>query len=118
MSNQAANLGSKFTCFKCTCKFYDLGADVPLCPRCGADQREDPNPDPRAAFLASLRRSPSRSRKKKKAAAPAAGPSPTVKAPQLEADDDLLDDDFEKDDKKADAKADADEGDAKKKKKK
>ncbi|MCP4869974.1 MAG: hypothetical protein GY898_14780 [Proteobacteria bacterium] len=106
MSNAAENLGSKFTCFKCTCKFYDLGVEVPLCPRCGADQREDPNPDPRTAFLASLRRSPSRKKKKKKAA-PAVGPSPTIdSSPKLEADDDLLDDDFEKDgDKKKKATA-------------
>lgn len=108
MSNAAENLGTKFTCFKCTCKFYDLGVEVPLCPRCGADQREDPNPDPRTAFLASLRRSPSRKKKKKKAAP--VGPSPTIdSSPQLEADDDLLDDDFDDDDGKAKKKAQSDE---------
>ena len=88
MSNQA-ELGSKYTCFKCACKFYDLQAPEPLCPRCGADQREDPNPDPRAAFLARLRRpSP-----------PPRAPKPKVvkveeKEETLEAEDDLLDDGF------------------------
>jgi hypothetical protein len=106
MSNTAENLGSKFLCFKCTCKFYDLGAEVPLCPRCGADQREDPNPDPRTAFLASLRRGPARKKKKKKAAP--VGPSPTIDStPTLEADDDLLDDDFEKGSSEKAAKAKA-----------
>jgi len=41
MANRAQDLGQKFTCFKCECKFYDLGSPEPLCPRCGADQREN-----------------------------------------------------------------------------
>jgi hypothetical protein len=56
MGTPARDLGKKYTCFKCTCKFYDLSRPEPLCPRCGADQREDPNPDPREAFLARFRR--------------------------------------------------------------
>ncbi|MEI7706219.1 MAG: TIGR02300 family protein [Deltaproteobacteria bacterium] len=36
------DLGNKHTCFKCQTKFYDLRKPVPLCPRCGADQRESP----------------------------------------------------------------------------
>jgi uncharacterized protein (TIGR02300 family) len=35
-------LGSKYTCFKCGVKFYDLKRPDPLCPKCGADQRESP----------------------------------------------------------------------------
>ncbi len=38
----AKDLGSKFTCFKCGAKFYDLKRPDPLCPKCGADQRETP----------------------------------------------------------------------------
>jgi hypothetical protein len=88
MTTAAPNLGSKFKCFKCECRFYDLGAPEPLCPRCGADQREDPNPEPRAALLGRTRRPPAKSRPKPK-------PKPEVPAePTLEADDDLLDDDF------------------------
>ncbi|MBS2027319.1 MAG: TIGR02300 family protein [Deltaproteobacteria bacterium] len=38
----AKDLGTKFTCFKCGTKFYDLKKPEPLCPKCGADQRESP----------------------------------------------------------------------------
>lgn len=38
----AKDLGNKFTCFKCSTKFYDLKKPDPLCPKCGADQRESP----------------------------------------------------------------------------
>ena len=53
-----SKLGGKYMCFKCECKFYDMNRPEPLCPRCGADQREDPNPDPRDAFLAKYRWTP------------------------------------------------------------
>jgi uncharacterized protein (TIGR02300 family) len=36
------DLGNKHTCFKCGTKFYDLRKAEPLCPKCGADQRESP----------------------------------------------------------------------------
>lgn len=36
----AAKLGTKFTCYKCSTRFYDLRKPEPLCPKCGADQRE------------------------------------------------------------------------------
>jgi uncharacterized protein (TIGR02300 family) len=38
----AKDLGTKHTCFKCGTKFYDLKKAEPLCPKCGADQRESP----------------------------------------------------------------------------
>lgn len=38
----AKDLGTKYTCFKCGTKFYDLRKPEPLCPKCGADQRESP----------------------------------------------------------------------------
>jgi uncharacterized protein (TIGR02300 family) len=38
----AKDLGNKHVCFKCSTKFYDLKKPVPLCPKCGADQRESP----------------------------------------------------------------------------
>jgi uncharacterized protein (TIGR02300 family) len=38
----AKDLGTKFTCFKCGAKFYDLKKPDPLCPKCGSDQRESP----------------------------------------------------------------------------
>jgi uncharacterized protein (TIGR02300 family) len=38
----AKDLGTKHLCFKCGTKFYDLGKSEPLCPKCGADQRQSP----------------------------------------------------------------------------
>lgn len=36
------DMGTKYTCFKCGAKFYDLKKPEPVCPKCGADQRESP----------------------------------------------------------------------------
>ncbi|MCB9675414.1 MAG: FYDLN acid domain-containing protein [Alphaproteobacteria bacterium] len=41
-------LGTRFTCFSCGTKFYDLGRPVPTCPECGADQTEAPVQDMKA----------------------------------------------------------------------
>ncbi len=38
----AKDLGTKHTCFKCGTTFYDLKKPEPICPKCGADQRESP----------------------------------------------------------------------------
>ena len=38
----AKDLGTKFLCFKCGTKFYDMRRPDPVCPKCGADQREMP----------------------------------------------------------------------------
>jgi len=38
----AKDLGNKFVCFKCSTKFYDMKKPDPLCPKCGADQRDSP----------------------------------------------------------------------------
>jgi hypothetical protein len=35
-----ADLGRKYTCYSCHTKFYDLGKPTPVCPKCGADQRD------------------------------------------------------------------------------
>lgn len=43
-----AKLGTRYTCFKCGTKFYDLNRPVPSCPECSADQREAPARDIRA----------------------------------------------------------------------
>ncbi len=37
-----SKLGTKFTCFRCQLKFYDLGRPTPICPKCGANQQERP----------------------------------------------------------------------------
>ena len=33
-------LGQKYTCYSCHTKFYDMGKPEPLCPGCGANQRD------------------------------------------------------------------------------
>lgn len=45
----ARDLGTKYVCFKCGTKFYDLKKPVPACPKCGADQREAPVAKPQTA---------------------------------------------------------------------
>jgi len=42
-----ARLGARFTCVQCGTKFYDLNRD-PVCPECGADQRQAPVRDLKA----------------------------------------------------------------------
>jgi hypothetical protein len=37
-----SRLGGKHVCFECGAKFYDLNRPEPLCPKCGADQRNQP----------------------------------------------------------------------------
>ena len=38
-------LGYKWSCFGCAAKFYDLGKEEPICPKCATDQRERPPED-------------------------------------------------------------------------
>jgi len=33
-------LGNKFECFNCGGRFYDLGKKDPICPKCGANQKD------------------------------------------------------------------------------
>lgn len=54
----AKDLGNKHVCFKCGTKFYDLKKPEPVCPKCGADQRESPAlkaPEPRRGRLAAAK---------------------------------------------------------------
>ena len=36
-----AELGTKYKCYKCGCKFYDLNKPEALCPQCGEDQANE-----------------------------------------------------------------------------
>ena len=63
-----AALGTRYTCFSCGAKFYDLNREEPTCPACGSDQRDNPNPDPREALMSRL----GKRRRKKKAPEPEA----------------------------------------------
>jgi hypothetical protein len=42
-------LGTKWTCFSCGVRFYDLAKEVAVCPRCSSDQRDAPPTPPPAA---------------------------------------------------------------------
>jgi uncharacterized protein (TIGR02300 family) len=33
-------LGTKYDCYNCGTKFYDLGKPEPICPKCGANQKD------------------------------------------------------------------------------
>lgn len=59
----AKDLGTKHTCFKCGTRFYDLKKPTPICPKCGADQRESP-----------AVKAPVSERKARRAPAPVAAP--------------------------------------------
>jgi uncharacterized protein (TIGR02300 family) len=38
----AKDLGTKWNCFKCGTKFYDLKKPDPVCPKCGANPQDSP----------------------------------------------------------------------------
>lgn len=48
---EKANHGSRYTCFKCGTKFYDLARPIPTCPECEADQSLAPTEDDRTRML-------------------------------------------------------------------
>lgn len=39
---EKAKLGTRFVCYQCGTKFYDLNRPEPTCPSCEANQREAP----------------------------------------------------------------------------
>lgn len=49
-------LGNKYDCFSCGTKFYDLGKSEPVCPKCGANQKDASQSDSAAASQASRRK--------------------------------------------------------------
>jgi uncharacterized protein (TIGR02300 family) len=75
----AKDLGTKHTCFKCGTKFYDLRKPEPVCPKCGADQRESP----------ALKAPPPAEKRQRAAARPAPAPEVDEAEPvEAEVDDD------------------------------
>jgi uncharacterized protein (TIGR02300 family) len=34
--------GTRYICYKCAARFYDLKKPTPVCPKCGADQTKAP----------------------------------------------------------------------------
>lgn len=49
-------LGTKHECFSCGTKFYDLGKAEPICPKCGANQKDVSSSETPAASQSSRRR--------------------------------------------------------------
>lgn len=49
-------LGTKYECFSCGTKFYDLGKPEPLCPKCGANQKDGIQAEATAASQAARRK--------------------------------------------------------------
>jgi len=70
-------LGKRYACFQCGTKFYDLNRPEPLCPECGADQRQAPERDIKALLAGRRGR--------------------VDEADDLEGDDEDLDDVFDED---------------------
>jgi uncharacterized protein (TIGR02300 family) len=82
-------LGTKYTCFKCGTKFYDFRKPEPLCPKCGADQRQAP-----------VVKAPAAERRHKAAPKPEPEEVETVvdeEAEEAEVDDEDKDDDGDED---------------------
>lgn len=81
-------LGNKYECFNCGAKFYDLAKGEPVCPKCGADQKEaEAKENP--LVTQSVRR------RRKAELLPDDTEGDTDEAEILPADDDLDDDDLE-----------------------
>jgi hypothetical protein len=53
-----ADLGRKYTCYSCHTKFYDLGKPIPVCPKCGADQRDAEEAPPTTSHRGRAARAP------------------------------------------------------------
>ena len=49
-------LGNKFDCFSCGTKFYDLGKPEPICPKCGANQKDASQNESTASSQSSRRK--------------------------------------------------------------
>jgi uncharacterized protein (TIGR02300 family) len=49
-------LGTKYDCYNCGTKFYDLGKPEPLCPKCGANQKDVERSESTAASSAARKR--------------------------------------------------------------
>jgi hypothetical protein len=41
-AERKTKLGTRWSCYSCGAKFYDLNKPEPICPRCQADQRQSP----------------------------------------------------------------------------
>ncbi|MEO7795830.1 MAG: TIGR02300 family protein [Thermoanaerobaculia bacterium] len=51
-----AELGTKHECYSCGAKFYDFGRPAPICPKCGANQKDVKRSDSAAESQAKRKR--------------------------------------------------------------
>ena len=78
------DLGTKHTCFKCGTRFYDLKKPAPVCPKCGADQRESP-----------ARKAPSAAERRRPAPKPPPEPEVAIAEDVEEDGEEVVDEDEE-----------------------
>lgn len=50
------NLGTKFECYNCGTRFYDLGKSEPVCPKCGANQKDSDRGESSSAAASTRRK--------------------------------------------------------------
>jgi len=81
-------LGTKFECFSCGTKFYDLGKSEPVCPKCGANQKDVVQAETTAASQAARKR-------RKAELAKALDVDEDVPIEDIGADDEILDTDLD-----------------------
>jgi uncharacterized protein (TIGR02300 family) len=53
-----SRFGTKFGCYSCGCKFYDMNRADPICPKCGANQKNAPAVDLSAVESVAAKRPP------------------------------------------------------------
>lgn len=51
-----SDLGNKYECFSCGAKFYDMGRPDPICPKCGANQKDARKQEPASDSLHAKRK--------------------------------------------------------------
>jgi uncharacterized protein (TIGR02300 family) len=86
------DLGNKHLCFKCSTKFYDFKKPEPICPKCGADQRQSP-----------ALKAPPAERRQKAPPKPAPEEAEPTLDEEVEGDEAELDEDDEDEDEESDA---------------
>lgn len=59
-------LGTKWVCYSCETRFYDLKKPDPLCPKCQADQRESPVFDKKTTRARATKKKAARKKARKK----------------------------------------------------
>lgn len=95
-------LGTRYVCFACGTKFYDLNRPVPTCPECSADQCDAPVQDMKAIIA----------RNKRAAAAAPPEPAEPVETKEKEPSDDDSDGLFDsKDEEDGEEEEEAEEED-------